>query len=194
MLTKKDIRKEYLEKRLNLPDNVIATLNRELLNQCRRLDYSAFRMAHIFLPITEKKEADTHALVDWARATYPALQWALSKSDMRSAEMEHFLWKPETVLVRNAYGIPEPTGGLPLMPAEMDLVFVPMLAFDKKGHRVGYGKGMYDRFLKQCLPTVTTIGLSLFEPVEAIADVNDKDVPLHMVVTPQTIYDFKKSD
>lgn len=193
MLTKKDIRKEYLEKRLNLPDNVIATLNRELLEQCRRLDYSAFRMAHIFLPITEKKEADTHALVDWARMTYPALQWALSKSDMRNAEMEHFLWKPETVLVRNAYGIPEPAGGLPLMPAEMDLVFVPMLAFDKKGHRVGYGKGMYDRFLKQCLPTVTTIGLSLFEPVDAIADVNENDVPLHMVVTPQTIYDFKKS-
>lgn len=193
MLTKKDIRKEYLEKRLNLPDNVIATLNRELLDQCRRLDYSAFRMAHIFLPITEKKEADTHALVDWARETYPALQWALSKSDMRSAEMEHFLWKPDTVLVRNAYGIPEPDGGLPLMPAEMDLVFVPMLAFDKKGHRVGYGKGMYDRFLKQCLPTVTTIGLSLFEPVDAIADVNENDVPLHMVVTPQTIYDFKKS-
>lgn len=193
MVTKKDIRKEYLEKRLNLPDDVIATLNRELLDQCRRLDYSAFRMAHIFLPITEKKEADTHALVDWARKTYPALQWAVSRSDMRNASMEHFLWEPDTVLVRNAYGIPEPTGGISLLPQEMDLVFVPMLAFDKRGQRVGYGKGMYDRFLKECSPTVTTIGLSLFEPVEAIADVDEKDVPLHMVVTPQTIYDFKKS-
>ena len=193
MLTKKDIRKEYLEKRLNLPDDVIATLNRELIDQCRQLDYSAFRMAHIFLPITEKKEADTHSLVDWAREVYPALQWALSRSDVRNATMEHFLWKPETVLVRNSYGIPEPAAGLPLMPQEMDLIFVPMLAFDKRGHRVGYGKGMYDRFLKECLPTATTIGLSLFGPVDAIADVNENDVPLHMVVTPQTIYDFKKS-
>lgn len=194
MLTKKDIRKEYLEKRLNLPDDVIATLNRELIDQCRQLDYSAFRMAHIFLPITEKKEADTHSLVDWAREAYPALQWSLSRSDVPNATMEHFLWKPETVLVRNSYGIPEPAGGLPLMPQEMDLIFVPMLAFDKRGHRVGYGKGMYDRFLKECLPTATTIGLSLFGPVDGIADVNENDVPLHMVVTPQTIYDFKKSN
>lgn len=194
MLTKKDIRKEYLEKRLNLPDDVIATLNRDLLDQCRQLDFSAFRMAHIFLPITDKKEADTHALVEWARTAYPALQWALSRSDMKTREMDHFLWTPDTVLVKNAYGIPEPAGGLPLMPAEMDLVFVPMLAFDKKGHRVGYGKGMYDRFLKQCRPAVTTIGLSLFEPVNAIADVNENDVPLQIVVTPQTIYDFKKSN
>lgn len=193
MLTKKDIRKQYLEKRLNLPDDVIATLNRELLDQCRQLDLSAFRMAHIFLPITEKKEADTFALVHWAREAYPQLRWALSRSDMRNATMEHFLWTPETVLVRNAYGIPEPVSGIPLLSSEMDLVFVPMLAFDKKGQRVGYGKGMYDRFLKECLPTVTTIGLSLFGPVEAIADVNENDVPLHMVVTPQTIYDFKKS-
>lgn len=193
LLTKKDIRKEYLEKRLNLPDDVIATLNRELLNQCQLLDYSAFRMAHIFLPITEKKEADTYALVHWAREAYPKLQWALSRSDMRNATMEHFLWKPETVLVRNAYGIPEPAGGIPLLSSEMDLVFVPMLAFDRNGQRVGYGKGMYDRFLKECLPTVTTIGLSLFGPVDAIADVNANDVPLQMVITPQTIYDFKKS-
>jgi len=193
LLTKKDIRKEYLEKRLNLPDDVIATLNRALLNQCRQLDYSTFRMAHIFLPITEKKEADTHALVDWAREAHPALQWVISRSDMRHATMEHFLWKPDTVLVKNTYGIPEPAGGQTIQPAELDLVFVPMLAFDKNGQRVGYGKGMYDRFLKQCQPTVTTIGLSLFEPVDAIADADEHDVPLHMVVTPQTIYYFKKS-
>jgi 5-formyltetrahydrofolate cyclo-ligase len=193
LLTKKDIRKQYLEKRLNLQVDEITTLNRELLDQCRQLDYSAYRMAHIFLPITEKKEADTYALVHWAREAYPKLQWALSRSDMSTAMMEHFLWKEETVLVRNAYGIPEPAGGIPLMPAEIDLIFVPMLAFDKNGQRVGYGKGMYDRFLKECLPTATTIGLSLFEPVDAIADVNENDVPLQMVITPQTIYDFKKS-
>jgi 5-formyltetrahydrofolate cyclo-ligase len=192
LLTKKDIRKEYLEKRLNLPDDVIATLNRELLDQCRRLDYSAFKMAHIFLPITEKREVDTHALVNWAREVYPSLEWVLSRSDMRHASMEHFLWKRDTVLVKNAYGIPEPAGGTMVQPADMDLVFVPMLAFDMQGQRVGYGKGMYDRFLKQCSPTVTTVGLSLFEPVTAITDMGENDVPLHLVVTPQTIYDFKK--
>ncbi|MVT08063.1 5-formyltetrahydrofolate cyclo-ligase [Chitinophaga tropicalis] len=193
MLTKKDIRKEYLEKRLNLPDNVITTLNRQLLEQCRQLDYSTFRLAHIFLPITEKKEADTHALVNWARTAYPSLQWALSRSDMHNGDMEHYLWEPNTVLMKNGYGIPEPAGGKQVMPAEMDLVFVPLLAFDLQGHRVGYGKGMYDRFLKQCRPGVTTIGLSLFDPVTAIEDTGHLDVPLRIAITPHSIYYFKKS-
>jgi 5-formyltetrahydrofolate cyclo-ligase len=193
LLTKKDIRKEYLEKRLNLSDDTLALLNRQLLEQCRLLDYSTFSLAHIFLPISDKKEADTYALAKWARTAYPSIQWVLSRSDMRSAEMEHFLWTPQTILVKNAYGIPEPAGGTKVATADINLVFVPLLAFDTTGHRVGYGKGMYDRFLQQCSPDVTTIGLSLFGPVEAITDMNGKDVPLDMVVTPQTIYYFKKS-
>lgn len=193
MLTKKDIRKEYLEKRLNLPDDAITLLNRQLLEQCRQLDYSTFRLAHIFLPIAEKKEADTHALVNWARKAYPALKWTLSRSDMHNSEMEHFLWEADTELVKNRYGIPEPVGGKMVQPADMDLVFVPLLAFDLQGQRVGYGKGMYDRFLKQCPPDVTTIGLSLFDPVIAIEDTSHLDVPLRIAVTPHSIYYFKKS-
>jgi 5-formyltetrahydrofolate cyclo-ligase len=69
---------------------------------------------------------------------------------------------------------------------------VPLLAFDKAGHRVGYGKGMYDRFLQQCRPDTHTIGLSLFEPVNMITDIDPRDVPLHTVVTPDTIYHFSK--
>jgi 5-formyltetrahydrofolate cyclo-ligase len=193
LLTKKDIRKEYLEKRLNLPDEVTTTLNRQLLAQSRQLDYSPYRLAHIFLPITEKKEVDTHALVDWARIVYPSLQWVLSKSDMKTGLMQHFLWEEDTVLVKNRYGIPEPENGALVSPTDIDLVFVPMLAFDKTGHRVGYGKGMYDRFLADCQPQTRTIGLSLFDPVEKITDTDTLDVPLHIVVTPEVIYHFQKS-
>ena len=193
MLTKKDIRKQYLEKRLNLPDDVTTTLNRQLLEQCRQLDCSSYRLAHIFLPITEKKEVDTHALVDWARETWPSLQWAVSRSDLKTGLMQHFLWEPQTNLVKNRYGIPEPENGTPIPPAAIDLVFVPMLAFDKTGHRVGYGKGMYDRFLSECRPDTTTIGLSLFEPVDIITDTDILDVPLNMVITPDDIYHFLKS-
>lgn len=193
MLTKKDIRKEYLEKRLNLPDDVTTTLNRQLLAQSRQLDYSPYRLAHIFLPITEKKEVDTHALADWARIVYPSLQWVLSKSDMKTGLMQHFLWEEDTVLVKNRFGIPEPENGALVSPTDIDLVFVPMLAFDKTGHRVGYGKGMYDRFLSDCRPDTTTIGLSLFEPVDKITDTDTLDVPLHIVVTPEVIYHFQKS-
>lgn len=192
MLTKKDIRKQYLEKRLNLPDDLSTTLNRQLLEQCRQLDFSSFTLVHIFLPITEKKEVDTYALVDWARITWPDLQWVLSKSDFSSGLMLHYLWEPDTLLVSNKYGIPEPENGTLIPPAMLDLIFVPLLAFDRKGHRVGYGKGMYDRFLQECRPDAITIGLSLFDPVDSITDTDTLDVPLDMVITPGLIYQFKK--
>ncbi len=193
MLTKKDIRREFLEKRLNTPTEQITTLNAQLLAQCRLLDFSPYKLAHIFLPIREKKEVDTHALVEQTRAAFPALQWVISRSNMADSTMLHYLWEQNTVLEKNAYGIPEPAGGTLISPADLDLVFVPLLAFDTAGHRVGYGKGMYDRFLEQCRRDVITIGLSLFGPVAGIADTGPWDVPLNIVVTPDTIYHFTKS-
>ncbi len=92
------------------------------------------------------------------------------RSDMQTGEMNHYLWKTNTVLVKNKFGIPEPDHGDVISPENIDLVFVPLLAFDRHGQLVGYGKGMYDRFLKQCRPDVRTIGLSLFEPVLQIED------------------------
>ncbi|WP_142686880.1 5-formyltetrahydrofolate cyclo-ligase [Chitinophaga polysaccharea] len=191
MTTKKDIRKHFLELRLNLDDPTALSLNERLLANVRRLDFSAARNAHIFLPISEKKEADTWPLVKWGRSQWPDMEWVISRSDMKTGDMVHYLWKTNTVLVKNKFGIPEPVHGDVVPPEIIDLVFVPLLAFDRQGQRVGYGKGMYDRFLKQCRPDVRTIGLSLFEPVPQIEDVDPWDVPLHTVVTPDHIYQFK---
>jgi 5-formyltetrahydrofolate cyclo-ligase len=55
------------------------------------------------------------------------------------------------------------------------VVFVPLLAFDKKGNRVGYGKGFYDAFLSKCKPETIKIGLSFFEAEETIDDVFEND-------------------
>jgi 5-formyltetrahydrofolate cyclo-ligase len=191
MTTKKDIRKHFLEQRLNLDDDTSLALNERLLANCRQLDYSGSRMAHIFLPISEKKEVDTWPLVKWLREQQPQMEWALSRSDMKTGEMTHHLWKTNTILVKNKFGIPEPDQGDLVEPASIDLVFVPLLAFDRRGQRVGYGKGMYDRFLQQCSPGVRTIGLSLFEPIPEIEDADAWDIPLQTVVTPEHIYQFK---
>lgn len=166
-------------------------LNARILENCRQLDYTGIRLIHVFLPITEKTEVNTWPLIEWLREAYPGLQWALSRADLTSGAMEHFMWDRLSLLVKNKYGIPEPAGGIPVQPDAIDLVFVPLLAFDKAGHRVGYGKGMYDRFLKQCRPNARTIGLSLFEPLQAI-DTDATDVALQTVVTPEAIYHFSK--
>ena len=74
---------------------------------------------------------------------------------------------------------------------EIDLVLVPLLAFDKNGYRVGYGKGYYDKFLSNCRPDVIKIGLSFFDAVDEIEDIDDYDLPLNFCVTPQRLYDFE---
>ena len=70
------------------------------------------------------------------------------------------------------------------------MVFVPLLAFDQKGHRVGYGKGFYDRFLKQCQNNTLKIGLSFFEPLDSLLKAQPHDINLDAVVTPQGSYWF----
>ena len=60
----------------------------------------------------------------------------------------------------------------------------------KKGHRVGYGKGFYDKFLSECKPDAIKIGLSFFEPEELITDVFESDVKLDYCVTPNSIHAF----
>ena len=72
----------------------------------------------------------------------------------------------------------------------MDVVFVPLLAFDEKGHRVGYGKGFYDRFLSQCKPEIIKIGLSFFEAEKEISYSGKNDIMLDHCITPNEIYSF----
>jgi 5-formyltetrahydrofolate cyclo-ligase len=80
--------------------------------------------------------------------------------------------------------------GLEVPVSKIDVVFVPLLAFDKNGNRVGYGKGFYDNFLAKCREDVIKIGLSFFEPEEIIDDVFKTDIRLDYCVTPFGINNF----
>jgi 5-formyltetrahydrofolate cyclo-ligase len=73
--------------------------------------------------------------------------------------------------------------------SKLEVIFVPLLAFDKVGHRVGYGKGFYDGFLKNC-PNAVKIGLSFFEADEKIKDIHPDDIALDYCLTPNQIYQF----
>lgn len=91
----------------------------------------------------------------------------------------------------SAWGITEPVGGAVVKPTDFDIVLIPLLAFDKNGHRVGYGKGFYDRYLVNCRPDCLKIGISLFDPVDLIAEVESHDIPLDIAICPAKLYDFR---
>ena len=70
----------------------------------------------------------------------------------------------------------------------------PLLIFDNQGHRVGYGKGYYDRFLVKCSRETIKVGLSYFNPIERIEDIQIHDIPIDYGITRDRIYRFPHSN
>ena len=114
----------------------------------------------------------------------------IPKSNVVTFEMKHYVLIDTTAIKPNIWNIPEPLDGTTIGASKIQLVLVPLLAFDKKEQRVGYGKGFYDRFLKGC-PEALKIGLSFFGPIEEIADIQSSDIALDYCITPNQIYRFQ---
>lgn len=150
-------------------------------------------MVHLFMPISDNKEVDTFSILEYFKDHEPALKVVIPKTNFERMEMENILFDPVyTVLGRNKQGIPEPIHGQRISSQHIDVVLMPLLAFDHAGNRVGYGKGFYDRFLTGCRADVQKIGLSFFEPVEQVIDINEFDKRMDACVTPDRIWEFDK--
>jgi 5-formyltetrahydrofolate cyclo-ligase len=187
---KKTLRKIYLAKRMQLSPEEYAELNGQLLGEFKQLDLTGIECIHIYLPIPSKKEPDTSLLIGWLKQAHPGIKLVYPKTNFADHSMQHFLDDAALKIADTAFVIPEPIAGNEVAVADIDLVIVPLLVFDKRGYRVGYGKGFYDRFMAQCKPTCRFIGLSFFEPVDAIDDLNEHDLPLHQCITPGKIWRF----
>lgn len=190
-MDKQLLRKHALLQRDQLPKNVFWQLNDELVKQLAQFNWSAIHVLHLFLPIVERKEVDTFEFVNFFKTNHPHINLVVPRCNFNTKEMEAIHFEPEvTVLAKNKQQIPEPIYGNIVDVKLIDAVIVPLLAFDQKGHRVGYGAGFYDRFLEQCKPDVLKIGVSLFEPVEEIIDTHQHDIPLTHCITPNKTYYF----
>ena len=143
---------------------------------------------HLFLTIEEQKEINTEYILQILAGKDKEI--VISKCDFTTLGMTHFLLTDNTKIKKNSYNVPEPIDGLEVPDAKIDIVFVPLLAYDKQGNRVGYGKGFYDNFLSKCKPETIKIGLSFFPPEEKIEDVSESDVKLDFCVTPEGIIEF----
>ena len=120
-------------------------------------------------------------------------QLIFPKVEKNTSQLIPYLTDKKSKFLASDWGILEPTNdtSVQLNPKDIDLIFIPLLAVDTQGHRVGYGKGFYDRFLAQAKPDVIKIGLSLNEPIEPIEDLNPFDVALDFAITPKSVYRFR---
>ena len=187
-MDKKELRKKYKTLRKNLSEDTIEEWSLKIANQLIRLDIWQHSFYHLFLPIESQKEINTEYILQVLAGKDKNI--VLSKSDFETREMTHFLLTDNTRIKKNTYDIPEPVDGLEVPVSKIDVVFVPLLAFDEKGNRVGYGKGFYDKFLAECKPEILKIGLSFFESEKVISDVLNTDIQLDLCVTPTKVYNF----
>jgi 5-formyltetrahydrofolate cyclo-ligase len=193
MINKAILRQQFLQRRIAMSEEETQHKNEAIY----RLTKNVFKIysnknVHIFLPQPEKNEVDTWKLIRWFWANLPDSQVVAPRVTPATFEMEHFALNRSTPLILNRWKIPEPdpVKSRKISEDQIDAVLVPLLIFDKKGHRVGYGGGFYDRFLKKCRPDTVKIGVSFFEPVEEIGELDTYDVPLNMCITPEYVYRF----
>ena len=186
-MLKKDLRTHFLELRKNTSDDVIDEASLKVANMILGLAVWDYTYYHIFLHSALKKEIDTRPIITLLQGKDKEVVVPKIAPKKR---LEHFLLTDNTSLKPNSWGIPEPQNGLQVHPSKIEVVFVPLLAFDQAGNRVGYGGGYYDKFLAECGKDTRKIGLSLFDAVSEITDTDAHDIALDYCVTPEKVYSF----
>lgn len=187
-MTKLELRKKYKSLRDSFLVNEIEEKSLAIANHLVKMDLWSKTYFHLFLTIEEKKEVNTEFILQVL--TGKDKEIVVSKSDFATLEMTHYLLTDNTKFKKNSYNIPEPIDGIEVPVSKIEVVFVPLLAYDKNGNRVGYGKGFYDKFLSKCNPETIKIGLSLFEPEATIEDISVTDIKLDFCITPNGVISF----
>ena len=190
-MTKKDLRIKYKAMRQNLSENDIEIMSLSIANQLLKVDIWSKTYFHLFLTIKKHHEVNTEYVLSVLQGKDKEI--VVSHANFETCDMTHFLLTNNTTFKVNKFGIPEPINGIEVPASQIDVVFVPLLSFDKEGHRVGYGKGFYDKFLSNCKPKTIKVGLSFFEPEDLICDAAAYDVKLDFCVTPEQTFVFQKS-
>jgi 5-formyltetrahydrofolate cyclo-ligase len=188
-MLKSEIRQTYKERR-----KFVAPFELNRISElCTKTILERFnfnnKVVSIFLPIEKQKEINTYELLE--DIMHQGGTVALSKSDFSDNTLVHYKYEKTSQLEVNQFGIPEPKFGDVIPEVLLDFVFVPLLALNNQGHRVGYGKGFYDKLLAKCKPSCVFIGLNIFDEFVQIDDLKNTDIALHYCVTPNGFYDFR---
>jgi 5-formyltetrahydrofolate cyclo-ligase len=178
---KRALRGEMRARRLRLDAGTRAEASRAAAwHALAHLPWRARPKVALFWPLAE--ELDTRPLLH-------ALHWLggeplLPRMQGRGQPLVFYAWRPETPLVLGPFGVMEPEPGLPA--ALPEIVLAPLLAFDRRGHRLGYGAGFYDLTFAAIAAVggaPLRVGLCFAcQEVESVP-VDASDVPLDAVIT-----------
>lgn len=187
-MKKQTLRLNFKKKRSAFSDDKVQDLSIDIVNQVLKLNIWNYNNFHVFFPIEKNNEIDTKLIIQVIQGKDKNV--ILPRLNIENKSFVNFLLTDSTLLKENRLGIAEPQSGIKINENQIEVVFVPLLCFDRTGHRVGYGGGYYDRFLKKCSANTIKIGISFFDPIEKIIDINNNDIKMNYCLTPNKIYEF----
>lgn len=191
-MNKQTLRQQALKERKLLRSEDYENRCNAVTRQAINLIESSRSVAiHLFLPIKKNKEVDTWPIYHWLLNS-PTRTPVISKTHFKENRLTHYSMIPTDKLTESKYGIPEPEHENTFDIQKLDLVFVPLLVFDELGNRIGYGAGLYDRFLSDCQPGTLKVGLAISEPLAETIETNEFDIPLDLCITHEQVYDFRE--
>ena len=174
------LRAESLAKRAAIPVTVAVAFARRLAHLGPELAKGhGARVVSAYAAIND--EIDTFPLLHALNEA--GFSVALPVTGKRGTSLVFRKWTPATAMVPGRMAIPEPPSEAEAL--EPDLLFVPLAAFDRRGHRIGYGAGFYDRTLEglRAKKTITAVGLAYSTQEALFIPSEGHDQPLDFVVT-----------
>jgi 5-formyltetrahydrofolate cyclo-ligase len=189
-MLKAEARKLFREKRKALSPPERSKKDDLMLIRFQSVELPFVHSLLSYWPIEENNEPNTHLFTDYIEFRNPALIVLYPQSDFDSNTMQAIEVTADTAFETKEHHIHEPVTGIVKDAGVIDMVFVPLIACDKEGYRIGYGKGFYDKYLGKCRKDCLKIGFSYFEPIDKISDRHKFDIPLNICITPQNVYVF----
>lgn len=186
MSSKLEQRKIAKQARLDMKKDLYQAYSDTICLKIMNLDkYIKAETILAYCPIN--REVDTSLLLEDIFAEKKLL---LPKTDVKSKQINPCYVNSLFELKEGAYSIMEPGEGCKTAKLDdIDVIIVPMVAYDKKGSRLGYGGGYYDRLLSKMNSTVK-IGIAFAEQEFNQIVTEDHDIKLDMIVTQKHIFKF----
>jgi len=170
ILKKETARKNYQKKRQGLStlqfEEDSSQIIRNLFELIKKFKPTCI---HCFLTINQKSEINTKPIIEYCWRNH--IDVVVPDTDFTNNMLKNAKFEPSTKTALTKNNIPEPINPIWANDIDIDLVITPLLAFDAMGHRVGFGRGFYDRLFSSLNNEVKRVGVSFFEPCEILEDI-----------------------
>lgn len=188
---KKNIRDEILKKRKELSLDRINSKSQNIFHQLSTLDiYKKAKIVMVYIDF--RNEVKTHFIIEDLLKSNKNVIIPISVPETKEMILSQLL-NPKEELIKGTYGILEPKEEYirKVDPAILDLIIMPGVAFDKRGYRVGYGGGYYDRFLDKLSKATPSIALSFDLQIVDKVPNDCFDYPVDTIITETQILTCK---